>query len=41
MGAPGVLEGSSADIDPLGIAVREFLAGSIPLTVQRLRYADD
>jgi DNA-directed RNA polymerase subunit K len=39
MGAPGVLDASPFDIDPLFIAVREFQAGSIPLTVQRLQYA--
>lgn len=35
MGAPGVLEWSNGEIDPMLIAVREFQAGSIPLTVRR------
>lgn len=41
MGAPGVLDASTADIDPLLIAVREFQAGSVPLTVQRFPHARD
>ncbi len=40
MGAPGVLDATPVDIDPLHIAVREFQAGSIPLTVQRFPHAD-
>jgi DNA-directed RNA polymerase subunit K len=40
MGAPGVLDALSTDIDPLLIAVREFQAGSIPLTVQRFPHAN-
>ena len=35
MGAPGVLASSDVDIDPMLIAVREFQAGTIPLTVRR------
>ena len=41
MGAPGVLDAAPADIDPLRIAVREYQAGSIPLTVQRYAHARD
>ncbi len=41
MGAPGVLDLPSAEVDPLRIAVREFQAGSIPLTVQRFPYGRD
>ncbi len=41
MGAPAVLDASGADIDPLLIAVREYQAGSIPLTVQRFPYGHD
>jgi DNA-directed RNA polymerase subunit K len=41
MGAPGVLESTSADFDPMRIAVREFQAGSIPLTVQRFPHGRD
>ncbi len=40
MGAPGVLDATPVDIDPLHIAVREFQAGSIPLTVQRFPHAE-
>ena len=35
LGAPGVLEASGREVDPLRIAAREFQAGSIPLTVRR------
>ncbi len=38
MGAPGVLDASSAEPDPLRIAVQEFQAGAIPLTVTRLAH---
>lgn len=41
MGAPGLLEASTADADPLHIAVQEFQAGSIPLSVQRFPYGRD
>jgi len=41
LGAPGVLEASSTEIDPMQIAVREFEAGSVPLTVQRFPHARD
>ena len=41
MGAPGVLESSIGEIDPMLIAVREFQAGSIPLTVQRFPHGGD
>ncbi len=41
LGAPGVLELSSEEADPLRIAVREFQAGSIPLTVRRFAHAFD
>lgn len=41
MGAPGVLEPSALEIDPMLIAVREFQAGSIPLTVQRFPHGRD
>ncbi len=41
MGAPGVLESSPVEIDPMMIAVREFRAGSIPLTVQRYLHGRD
>jgi len=41
LGAPGVLEASSTEIDPMRIAVREFEAGSVPLTVQRFPHARD
>jgi len=41
MGAPGVLDASSVDVDPMLIAVREFQAGSIPLTVQRFPHGHD
>lgn len=41
MGAPGVLESSHAEIDPMLIAVREFQAGSIPLTVRRFPHGRD
>ncbi len=40
MGAPGVLE-TPTEVDPLFIAVREFQAGSIPLTVQRFPHGHD
>ena len=35
MGAPGVLASPDVDIVPMLIAVREFQAGTIPLTVRR------
>lgn len=41
MGAPGVLEGMAGDSDPILIAVREFQAGSVPLTVQRFPHGID
>ncbi len=41
MGAPGVIDAPSSEVDPLRIAVREYQAGSIPLTVQRFPHADD
>ncbi len=41
MGAPGLLEVPSTDVDPLRIAIREFQAGSIPLTVQRFPHGAD
>ncbi len=41
MGAPGVIDLPSAEVDPLRIAVREYQAGSIPLTVQRFPHALD
>ncbi len=41
MGAPGVLEGTTAETDPILIAVREFQAGSVPLTVQRFPHGGD
>ncbi len=41
MGAPGLLDSSSTDADPLRIAVLEFQAGSIPLTVQRFPHGRD
>ena len=41
MGAPGVLDVSSEEIDPMRIAIREFQAGSVPLTVQRFPYGHD
>lgn len=41
MGAPGVLDLPFLGADPLIIAVREFQAGSIPLTVGRLVHARD
>ncbi len=41
LGAPGVLESPNADIDPMLIAIREFQAGSIPLTVSRIPHGRD
>lgn len=41
LGAPGVLESSNVEIDPMLIAVREFQAGSIPLTVSRFPHGRD
>lgn len=41
MGAPGVLDALSTEIDPMSIAVREFEAGRVPLTVRRFLNARD
>ncbi len=41
MGAPSVLDAASAEIDPMLIAVREYQAGSVPLTVQRFPHGRD
>ncbi len=41
MGAPGVLESSAVEFDPMRIAVQEFQAGSIPLTVARFPNGQD
>lgn len=41
LGAPGVLETVTGDIDPMRIAVREFEAGSVPLTVPRFPHGRD
>ena len=41
MGAPSVLDASSVEIDPMLIAVREYQAGSVPLTVQRFPHGGD
>ncbi len=41
MGAPSVLDVASAEMDPMLIAVREYQAGSVPLTVQRFPHGRD
>ncbi|HYM40023.1 MAG TPA: DNA-directed RNA polymerase subunit K [Thermoplasmata archaeon] len=41
LGAPGVLDGSSTEIDPMQIAYREFQAGIVPMTVQRFPHGRD
>ncbi len=41
MGAPSVLDAASREIDPMLIAVREFQAGSVPMTVQRFPLGRD
>ncbi len=41
LGAPSLIEGVPAGLDAIDLAVREFNAHSIPITVQRALHGHD